>query len=428
MRDSLLNLRLTLALCAAASVAHAQEQPGKLELDRTSLTPGVDRLATTIQGAVTQAGGTLDRTQAHWVLAFSTGHYKADPLGAQAAREVATQFIARNAVKGDQVTARAWELDTWAFRAPAGLTLQIGTDTGTDKAAAAQLWPTTPAVGSLGGHDTEQAAVTLTKEFERAPDTILILLTNTAASVGAPGSKLLGTNAPQYQDTLRQWTRVEGTQDGATLNLPYVIKGPAGRIPGQMQAVVFLPKTFTAAALPGTTRTELLNVAQASPPKSGQSSSALPLLLGLVVLGGLGIAAWKLLGKGGGGARGGVRVGETTFALRELPAGRPFCVIAGPGYVSEDDLAVVPVQGLPAARVAELSRIGKDIRVRGTHDDLKLSSVGGRVAVGEQALVSLRPEQPDVVVEFSGEVRTPGSSVPKDITRSVLISYAQGEG
>ncbi|MFC6804023.1 hypothetical protein ACFQDE_21670 [Deinococcus caeni] len=104
-----------------------------------------------VQEAVTTAGGDLERSQVNWVIAFSTGHYKADPLGAQAARELATQFVQRAAVQGDQVTARAWEMDIWEYRNPSGLTQIIGNDAQADLERTAKLWPTTPAVGSVGG-------------------------------------------------------------------------------------------------------------------------------------------------------------------------------------------------------------------------------------------------------------------------------------
>ncbi|WP_188905181.1 hypothetical protein [Deinococcus aerophilus] len=101
----------TVPLAVAASSllygAHAQTSAGKAELARESLEPSVDRLIQVVSGAVSEAGGDLARSQAPWVMAFSTGHYKADPLGAQAARELASQFVARQAVTGDQVTARA---------------------------------------------------------------------------------------------------------------------------------------------------------------------------------------------------------------------------------------------------------------------------------------------------------------------------------
>ncbi|MFC6804025.1 hypothetical protein ACFQDE_21680 [Deinococcus caeni] len=59
--------------------------------------------------------------------------------------------------------------------------------------------------------------------------------------------------------------------------------------------------------------------------------------------------------------------------------------------------------------------------MRGVHDDIRLSSVGGRVVAGDSATVTLRPETPDAPLEFTGEVRGPGG-VPKEITRSVVMS------
>ncbi|MCD0174987.1 hypothetical protein IHN32_03355 [Deinococcus sp. 14RED07] len=410
------------AVLSAALLTGASAQgSGKAELDRNSVTPGAERLLQQVQEAVTTAGGDLERSQVNWVIAFSTGHYKADPLGAQAARELATQFVQRVAVQGDQVTARAWEMDIWEYRNPSGLTQVIGNDAQADLERTAKLWPTTPAVGSVGGHDTERVAATLTREFADTPGTVLILLTNTAASVGAAGIRVMGTNAPEYQEVLTGWTRVAGTQDGASLNLPYVISTPSRQIQGQMQAVVFVPKTFTGTPLTAGTRTEQRAGAQAPAQSSGDGgANPAGLLVALLVLGGAGFAAWKLIGKGGGAGRGSVRIGDTSFSVRDMPAGRPFCVIAGAGY-AEDGTPVVPVAGLPPLPVAQITRVGKEYRVRGVHDDIRLSSVGGRVVAGDSATVTLRPETPDAPLEFTGEVRGPGG-VPKEITRSVVMS------
>jgi hypothetical protein len=410
-----------LSLGTLSLSAGAQEQPGKAELVRSSLEPGVTRLVETVGEAVKGAGGDLERSNAHFVIAFSTGHYKADPLGAQAARELATRFVQRLTVPGDRVTARAWELQTWAHREPSSLTVQIGSDRAADQTRISALWPTTPALGSVGGHDTERAAAELTQEFSQDAGTVLVLLTNTAASVGASGEKLLGTNAPEYQQVLERWTRVGGTQDGATLNVPYVITRPSGDVQGQVQAVVFAPKTFAAAPLGGGSRTALL-AAKAPRPQTSGGVNAAPLLIGLLLLG-VGFAAWRLLGRSGGGGGGSLRVGDQQFVL---PRSGTFCVLAGPGYVAQDATPVVPVQGLPPERVAELSRVGREVRVRGTHEDVRLSSVGGRVVADNTAALPLRPGEPDVALEFSGEVRGPGG-VPRTITRTVNIAYTQGE-
>lgn len=422
-----MKVKLMLALgLLTTGIASAQDAPGKLELDRASIQPGVERLSKIVQEAITASGGDLNRSQIHWVLAFSTGHYKTDPLGAQAVREFATQFIKANAVQGDQVTSRAWEMNTWEYRNASGLTLQIGTDPNGDKASVSRLWPTTPQVGSVGGHDTEQTAVTLTSELAQDPGAVLILLTNTAASVGAAGTKLLGTNAPDYQEMLQSWNRVAGTQDGASVNLPYTVHGPGGDVPGQMQAVVFVPKTFSSAPIPGKTREEQLNRPEKTLPTS-KSPNVLPALLGLLLLGGGGVLAWKMLGnKGGSGGRGAIRIGDTTFSLRDLPNGRPFCVLAGPGYRGEDDTPVVPLSGMPAAPIAEFIRSGRDIRVRALHDDIKLTSVGDRVSVSDSAVIPLSLSAPDVPLEFRGEVRGSGG-VPKEISKTVTVSYLQGE-
>lgn len=420
----LTTLLLLVPVIVSASQGVAQTRQGKAELVRSSIEPSVSKLIQLVKDNVTASGGKFEQSNAHFAVAFSTGHYKADPLGAQAARELATQFVQNVAVPGDRVTSRAWELASWTYRDPASSTLQVGNDRADALSRISALWPTTPAVGSLGGHDTERAAVEFTEEFNNDAGTLLLLVTNTAASVGVPGEKLLGANAPEYQKVLGRWNRVSGTQDGATLNIPYVVSNPAGDREGQLQVVLFVPKTFAGVPLASSTRTQLLSAkATSTPAKTGGMNFA-PLLLGVLALGG-GAAAWKFLGGSKGGASS-VRIGDQTFSLRDLPASRAFCVVAGTGYVSEGDVAVVPVPGLPPERIAEIMRMGKELRVRGLHEDVRLSSVGGRVVVGDQANVPLRPEEPDVPLEFSGEVRGPGG-VPREVTRTVNVSYLQGE-
>ena len=425
-------LQFTLSVFLLTTAAHssaqtaATEPQGKPELDRSSITASADQLVQTVRQAVKDSGGDLERQNADFVLAFSTGHYKTDPLGAQAARELATQFVNRVAVTGDRVTARAWELGLWPYRNDQGASIQIGTDSAGDKVRAADLWPTTPAVGSIGGHDTERSAVELAGQFPNSAGTVLVLLTNSAASVGTPGAKLMGTNAPEYQTLLQHWNRVSGTQDGATLSLPYVVKSPSGNVQGDMEAVVFVPKTFTAAALASPTRSERLKQVAATPVAPRGSSSPLPLvLLGLIVLGGLGFLLSRVL-RGGGGGRSTLRVGDQTFSLSDAPQNRPFCAIAGPGYVADDGVPVVPVQGFPPERVAELTRKGRDVQVRGTSENVRLVSVAGRVLSDSLATLRLQPENPDQPLEFSGEVRGSGG-VPRTIQKTLPLSFTQGD-
>ena len=418
---------LLLASAQVTAQTQATEPQGKPELDRSSVTASAEKLVQSVEQAVKTSGGDLERQNAQFVLAFSTGHYKTDPLGAQAARELATQFVSKLAVTGDQVTARAWELGLWPYRDDQAASVQIGSDAAADKLRAADLWPTTPAVGSIGGHDTERTATELSGQFPNTAGTVLILLTNSAASVGNTGGKLMGTNAPEYQALLQNWNRVSGTQDGATLGLPYVVKSPGGNVQGDMEAVVFVPKTFTAAALVAPTRTARLKQVTATPVKPRGSSSPLPLvLLGLLVLGGLGFLLSRVLRGGGGGSRSTLRVGDQTFNLSDAPQGRPFCVIAGPGYVADDGVPMVLVQGFPPERVAELSRKGKEVQVRGTSEAVRLASVAGRVLSDNTATLRLQPENPDQPLEFSGEVRGSGG-VPRPVQKTVPLSFTQGD-
>ena len=418
---------IALTICAL-QLAGAQNSAGKPELDATSLTPSTQALEQQIDSAIKAAGGDLERQNVNWVFAFSTGHFKTDPIAAQAARTLASQLVGDEVVTGDHVSARAWEGEVWNHKGSQPSSLQVGQDAKADKARTADLWPTTPAVGSVGGHDTERAAVQLTGEFARNADTVLVLITNTAASVGAPGAKLMGSNAPEYQSMLGQWTRVGGTGNGATTTVPYVIKSPTGNLSSQLETVVFVPKSFTAADIGKTARSALLkqqSAVKAAPSRGGAGGAIIVVVL--LALAGLGALAYFLLrgGKGGGGGRSTVRVEGQTFRLADQPNNKVFCVLAGPGFKAEDGVPVAHVQGTPNDRFAELTRVGNDVRVRGLSEDFELKEINGAVVTGPTTL-KLRPEVPEYTLEFAGEVRG-ASGVPRAITKNVTLTLTQGD-
>lgn len=398
----------------------AQAQEGKPELDIQSLKPGIEKMQETIKKTVQESGGNLDTQNIHWVFAFSTGHYKADPLGAQAAREVANQLVQNLGVTGDRVTSRAWEMQLWDHKTSSERTRTLKGNTPEERLALQNLWPTTPQQGSEGGHDTELTIVELAREFQNETGTLLFLITNTAASIGTSGQKVLGLNAPEYQSTLENWNRVETTRDGATATLPYVVKTPERNITGSLDVILVAPRNFIGTSLPeGKTRDALRAEIAAVPQKKTESK---PFPVGLILIP-LALGGLYLLFRvfSGGSGRGGwvLEVEGQRFDLSGIPNQKTIVALAGPGVSSEDGGSVVNIPQAPNEKFAELVKVSNGIKIRSLSESFELKEVDGKVALREPTLL-FKADLPDHSLVFGGEVRS-GSGVPRNIEKTLQI-------
>ncbi|GGJ26060.1 hypothetical protein GCM10008938_10260 [Deinococcus roseus] len=412
-------LRLPSALLLLG-LLNAQAQEGKPELDLKSLEPGILKLQTAAKKAIQDGTGNLDTQNVHWVFAFSTGHYKSDPLGAQAAREVATQLVQNLGVTGDRVTARAWEMQIWEHKPTTDLTRTLQGNTAEERTALQNLWPTTPQQESVGGHDTEQAIVSLTQEFQNDAGTLIFLVTNTAASIGAAGQKVLGLNAPDYLTALENWNRVDSTRDGATVTINYIVKTPERNITGSLDVILVAPRTFVGPALPEGKNREVLRQEKASEPVKPAESKPFPVALLLVPLL-LGIAYLLYRTFAGGGSRGGwvLEVEGQRFDLAGIPVQKVVVALAGTGVSSEDGTHVVNVPQAPAEKFAEIIRVPNGIKIRSTSENFELKEIDGKVATRDLVL-PFKPDLPDHSAVFAGEVRS-SSGIPRHIERTLQI-------
>ena len=328
------------------TVATASTPPPRVSLEESFLAQQSERLSTAIDRAVTAAGGSLEREHVNLVFAFSTGHFAKDPTMAEAARLVATQVSERHLVNGDTLSAAAWEMNVWPHQG-AGLNPLTISGTRADLRGAVQnLWPRSPRAGSEGGHDTEAVITALTTQYASQPNTVIVLLTNSAASAaGTPTQRTVGENDPQYRRALERWTRVRiSNTSGATVQLPFVPDRPERTF----DAVVVVPKAFSGPPLDGT-RAELVTE-QAAPaaPRTPwwpwALGAAALILLGLLLLrarnnrpleragqDGAAAAPTPRRTRAGRGARE-LAVAGRVFPLPAVRAPEELVTLCGPGY------------------------------------------------------------------------------------------------
>ncbi len=423
-----------LSLFMGISVAQAQE--GQLKLDPNSLKASQGQLSQIVQEAVQKAGGTWETNAIHWVLAFKTGYFKDDPVRADAAREVAGQLIQNLAVAGDRVSARAFEFGLWEYKNAADTTFTISSSATSDVSKTTnvlELFPLTPKSGSLGGHDVERAAVELGTEFSQASsDTVVVMLLNSAASQGAPGEQLIGSNAPEYQTLLESWNRLPGTKDGATLEMPFKVIQPNNAAPteAKLAVVVFVPKTFSSVTLSGGSRSELLAGTSVAPSTPTSTGGGFPFWILLIPLA---IGAIFLVRNLGGSSSGGasswiLELNETSpssFRLADAKNNSTIVLVVGTGFNNDggDTIATHP-KAPNTGKLVRFVRVGNTVKIDGNGGSLELKTLNGDTVI-DSVIVKPDSSGADHTLEFQGEVMS-STGVPRNTTASLRFRLVKG--
>jgi hypothetical protein len=363
-------------------------------LDPPSVDPGVTKLRELIADAVSGSGGDLERQPVHLAVGFSTGNFARDPLSAEAARAAATTLVRTMLVRGDHLSAYAWEMNLWAHPESDPVPLPVTSDAIPDKESLQRIWPLTPQAGSRGGHDTERTIVQIAERNGHDASTVIVLLANTAASINSTGKRVIGENHPTYQATMEGWRRMpEVNPSGASVVLPYTVIPLAGPpVTRWLDAVVVVPRAFASTSLGTATRSERLAAAMAPPPvppASSRGRNPLPLILGLLL--GLGLLAAGIFyfTRRPRPAPVALRVEGEPFDLGTVPEGEEICHLAGPGYQAPTTKTVFvgEEQGAPPVKLAHfLKERGGKVRVEG--DDLKLRSCDGAMVSGDCTLAA----------------------------------------
>jgi len=410
-------------------LAQASPQPEQARPEEKSLLTARTTLEQAVRRAVGEAGGDLETQQLHLIVAFKTGYFREDPLRAIAARDLATNLSADLLVPGDRVTARAFEFGLWPHKSleQSSASLEaINAATLIDRRnLTSPLWPLTPQAGSAGGHDLERTLVELGSEFEGESNVAIVVLSNFAASQGGGGQPLMGSDAPEYTALLERWTRVEGTQDGATLELPIQMVLPQNRLSQvRLAAVVMVPKIFSGTSFAQGNRSSLGDSTLPSQPNTpaNNAGNALPLILGLLALAGIGAAFFLLRGKGGAGRPGKLALEALgrRVSLSSVANGRTLAVLAGKGYVSDNGETVLEVEKAPPVRFARFLRDGAGLKLEHGLENLELTEFNGELPMDP---VRLKGEGEYSLV-FEGRIAGTGG-VPRPLRLSVNVSITR---
>ena len=359
---------LTVSLAAAQTAASP--------VDPVFVRQQADQLYGAVEQAVKAAGGDLDTQHLHLIFAFSTGHFAKDPLMAEAARAVASDVAAAHLVNSDRLSGYAWEMKLWTHKGSSLNPLTVGPDRAAMRASFQDLWPRSPQAGSTGGHDTEAVISDLTTQLNAEHDAVIVLLTNSAASVaGTRDQQILGENSPAYQAALTNWTRVRTSNTtGASVQLS-VQPNPPDRT---FDAVIVLPKTYTGQALDGTRMalvTEQVKAAE-TPTRAG-----LPWwlwVIGAAVLAALALVVVRARNNRPaasnedtartpvpsarapkGGVHWALKVGNRSFKIDDVKPGETLCVLCGPGYpvgASAGQYVVLNLPELPPLKLLTITR------------------------------------------------------------------------
>lgn len=278
-RTSILPIFLLLFLCKATPCQ--TDKAGEAKLDCQTVTQAAKQLRQVILGTIPE----LDTQHIHLAVGFSTGYFAQDPLGAEAARCVASDLVDNLLLKDDQLSVYAWETGLWDSPGTTGNPTTVPSDTVLGKRKLHDLWPLTPKAGSRGGHDTEQAIVSIVDKLGASSDTVVVLITNTAASIDTNWTRVIGQNSSAYLAALVHWRRMpQVNKSGASVILPFTVILPDGRrVARGLDAVLLVPRVFSSRVLDGASRSQRLAGGQsakvpAQANKSARSSGWWPAL------------------------------------------------------------------------------------------------------------------------------------------------------
>lgn len=298
-----MRLAAPVAVCLLVGIgtATAQTAEERGRVDESSAARAADELYAVVREAVGAAGGDLTRESVHLAVGFSTGHFGTDPLQAEGARLTARLLADRLLVPGDRVSIFAWELGIWDHASQNTWGLGVDDLSNSIVRRIMDILPLSAVRQSPGGHDTELAIVQALDRLSSENNVVLVLLTNSAASVkGQPDQVLIGQNDPRYRDWLARVHRAPGVnRAGASCILTYRVELPDGRIVGRTaEAIVVVSNPFSGTPLAEPRPDRVVRTAEPSapeapsesPPKTQPESSSPPSWLATMIALVIGIA------------------------------------------------------------------------------------------------------------------------------------------
>ncbi len=416
---------LVLAIFLTVSPSLGDEER-KARVDAETTRAAASTLARAINAAVKDSQGDLDRQQHHLVVAFSTGHFSQDPLAAEAARFVASELVDTLLIEDDRLSVFAWEMDLWNHSEAAGIPQRVTADSGPEKARLRSLWPLTPQAGSVGGHDTERALASIGGRLAGDRSAVVVMLTNTAASISAPGHRVIGANHPAYREIVSRWKRVpQVNKSGASVVLPYTVRGPDGtETMRALDAVLLVSPSFAGDPVGGGSRAARLASPRPQAPPPTPPTPVFPVgstrigfnPLWLLWLIGAAAAIYLLVRLLGSPRRQMMlQVNDVSFPLDGTAEGEDICHLIGAGYADAGS-ATVTIPNAPAARLARITKErgiaisirGESVQLRGV-DELQVENAHTVKGVGQHRL------------DFRGEVRASPAHPSQPVRCTVRI-------
>lgn len=412
----------------SSCIAWAQAEEPKVKLDPQSINAAADELYSSVVRAAQAQGGKPEAEHLNLALAFSTGHFASDPGMAEAARAIGSALVDRHLVQGDTVRAYAWEMNVWPHPGVDlnPFTLTESKPESPTKADVNRLWPRSTQPASTGGHDTEQAAVTMAQELGDATDTVLVLLTNTAYSVASSTRKPIGEASEPYKalaETYKRQPAVNSSGASVKLNFKELTTGRERHI----DAVIFVPTAYKAAALMGKDRTALLSGqdtgAEVPPPPPGPTGLNPWYLLALPLIGAAAYFGLRKKPTSGapaakmGSPKGPLTVDiEGTVLALPTPNGSPVLArLVRQGSAAAERTVVLAETRLPGV-LATLEVQKNNIEIKAERD-VKLISINGQPV--SKPTVTLEPGT--YRLEFKGQYREKESLPPKPFTHTVRL-------
>lgn len=252
MREMRLAAALVVYFGLAGGPSEGQTVFERGRVDEATAVRAADHLYGVLWDAILSAGGRPADQAVHLVIGFSTGHFADDPLQAEATRLTARHLADRLLVPGDTVSVFAWELGIWDHSIESTWGIRVRDSSVSVTNIVTDMMPLGPAKGSEGGHDTELAIVEAFARLGQEANAVVVLLTNSAASVrGRPYQSLIGPNDPRYLRSIARAYRAPSVnRAGASAVLDFQVELPDGRrINRTAEAIVVVSKPFSGPSL-----------------------------------------------------------------------------------------------------------------------------------------------------------------------------------
>lgn len=302
-------MALSLLLGLGMVIAQTVEERGRV--DESTAAQAADELYAVVREAIAAAGGDLERQTVHLAVGFSTGHFGTDPLQAEGTRLTARFLADRLLVPGDRVSIFAWELGIWEHTPQNTWGISVEDLSTSVVQQITDALPLSAAKNSSGGHDTELTIVQALDRLSSENNVVLVLLTNSVASVKGHGDQvLIGQNDPRFQDWLSRVYRAPAVnRAGASSVLTYRVELPDGRnVNRTAEAIVLVSNPFKGSQLANPRPDRVVRSDEPPEPKpppnqppdsqaspnahAGQGSSWVPWVIGIAGIAGIGAVVW----------------------------------------------------------------------------------------------------------------------------------------